>query len=112
MCWLKGGSVPLPVANAACTSGLKIATQPVGFTPMNGAVDRLGGDFANFMLPDTDPRLCQECAANASCKAWAYDGGRCWLKNIVPAQVANEPARVARAHNERGESVCRSNGLI
>lgn len=91
MCWLKGGSVPLPVANAACTSGLKIATQPVGFTLMNGAVDRPGGDFANFILPDTDPRLCQgECAANASCNAWAYNAGRCWLKNIVPAQVANE----------------------
>jgi hypothetical protein len=95
-CWLKGG-IPLQQAAGCCTSGLKIAVHPANMTPINGAFDRLGADFANFSLPVSDPRLCQgECAENGTCQSWAYvvPGGpnppHCWLKNAKPGATANE----------------------
>jgi len=96
-CWIKSG-IPLPQANACCTSAVKVAVHPAGMTAMQGAFDRPGDDFANFDLPAPDPRLCQgECAINGACQAWAYvaPGGaqpnpHCWLKNAIPGPVANE----------------------
>jgi hypothetical protein len=94
-CWLKGG-MPLQQAAACCTSGLKIAVQPANMTPIQGAFDRLGSDFADFDLPVSDPRLCQgECAENGTCQAWAYlvpgkNPPHCWLKSAKPGVTANE----------------------
>ncbi len=40
---------------------------------MANAKDKIGGDFIQFNLAVTDPRLCQgECAGNPVCKAWSY----------------------------------------
>jgi hypothetical protein len=98
-CWIKSG-IPLQNANNCCISGIKVTVHPANLTAMQGAVDRPGGDFANFGLPVSDPRLCQgECAENSSCQAWAYEvpggppfppGPHCWLKNTQPPAVANE----------------------
>jgi hypothetical protein len=96
-CWVKG-SVPLPVANTCCTSGLRVAVAPAHMSKPDGAMDRAGADFANFDLPSADWRLCQgECSDDATCKAWAYvrptvqgPNARCWLKNTtVIAPVGN-----------------------
>jgi hypothetical protein len=101
VCWLKN-STPLQDADNNCISGLKIDMHPVGMSPMAGREDRVGGDFADFNLPTSDPLLCQgECAHNASCKSWAYREvfpqpnnqpslpQHCWLKNTVPPTSAN-----------------------
>ncbi len=90
-CWLKN-AMPLPVASACCTSGLKVLVNPPVMHSLLGAVDRPGSDFANFDLPMADYRLCQgECAANGTCRAWTYvEPGHCWLKNAVPAPVINQ----------------------
>jgi hypothetical protein len=96
-CWVKG-SVPLPVVNTCCTSGLRVAVAPAHMSKPDGAMDRAGADFANFDLPSADWRLCQgECSDDATCKAWAYvrptvqgPNARCWLKNTtVIAPVGN-----------------------
>jgi hypothetical protein len=95
-CWLKN-AIPVASANNCCTSGLKVTIHPPGFTEMQGAVDRAGGDFASFDLSVAEPLLCQgECAGNNACVAWAYmqnfgNPGRphCWLKNSSPAAAAN-----------------------
>ncbi|HTV34366.1 MAG TPA: PAN domain-containing protein, partial [Methylocella sp.] len=90
-CWLKN-AIPLAVARSCCTSGLKVAIHPSGFSPIEGAFDRPGGDFANFNVPNGDPLLCQgECAGNSQCVAWAFvgDTSQCWLKSSSPPLVPN-----------------------
>jgi hypothetical protein len=97
-CWLKS-STSLPQAASCCVSGIKIAVQPSNMSPIQGAFDRLGSDFATFNLPAPDPRLCQgECAINGTCRAWAYaapagspgqNPAQCWLKNAAPASTPN-----------------------
>ncbi|MCB1464940.1 MAG: PAN domain-containing protein [Nitratireductor sp.] len=60
-------------------------------------IDRLGGDFDSFTLPDANPRLCQRaCQGNARCKAWTYvkpdtiqgPQPRCWLKSTIPRPLS------------------------
>lgn len=96
-CWLKSGP-PVPVSNTCCTSGIKVDVHPANETAAEGEADRLGSDFATFVLPTADYHLCQgECALNATCRAWAYvEPGttqgpqpHCWLKNAAPAAVTN-----------------------
>lgn len=97
-CYLKG-SMPLEVANACCTSGIKVDVHPSGISGLAGATDRLGSDYANFDLASPDFHLCQgECAASTVCHAWSYaevpaysnNLGHCWLKNASPAPTPNQ----------------------
>jgi len=93
-CWLKG-SVPNPVQNACCTSGVKGEGRVMA--PMSGAgfetnVDRPGYDFQNFDLPQPNPQLCRDaCMREGQCRAFTYvnpgvqgPSARCWLKMSVP----------------------------
>ena len=58
-------------------------------------INRPGGDFVDFDLPQPDPRLCQAaCDRHAQCRAWTYvrpgrqaTRPRCWLKNTVPFPI-------------------------
>ncbi|HEY6981976.1 PAN domain-containing protein [Reyranella sp.] len=65
-------------------------------------VDRVGSDYRNFEVSNTDLRdqpelLCQTaCQKEGQCKAWTYvkpgvqgPKARCWLKTAVPAPRAN-----------------------
>jgi hypothetical protein len=54
-------------------------------------VDRRGGDYANFELPESDPGACgARCAGDAGCLAYTYvrpsngNAAHCWLKNTIP----------------------------
>jgi hypothetical protein len=98
-CWLKN-SVPNPVANRCCTSGVKNARG--GYEPQGGSgfemnIDRPGYDFANFDLPQANPALCRDaCMNNGTCLAFTYvnpgvqgPNARCWLKNSVPPATQN-----------------------
>src|SRR5262249_22186707 len=73
-CWLKSG-VPNPVQNECCISGvakLHIA-RPPAFIPMDTDVDRPGGDYRDFGLPEPNPELCQTACANEfQCRAYTY----------------------------------------
>jgi hypothetical protein len=86
-CWLKN-SVPPATANSCCTSGVKAVEY---------SIDRPGSDYKNFDLAKADPNLClTSCVGEGQCKAWTYVNpgvqgpqARCWLKNSIPAAVAN-----------------------
>jgi hypothetical protein len=87
-CWLKN-STPEAKANGCCTSGLRAVLAPANMSKPDGAVDRPGGDFYGFDLPNADHRLCEaECSVNGQCKSWAYvrpgvqgPAARCFMKN-------------------------------
>lgn len=93
-CYLKS-SIPVQKADACCTSGVKL----VGALPAGAALgkDRPGSDFSSFNLPQPNPAACANaCNGNAACKAWTYvnpgiQGPQavCYLKNAIPAEVAN-----------------------
>jgi LGFP repeat/PAN domain len=97
-CWLKG-SMPRQQAHTCCVSGIRTEVQPLKMSAMEGDVDRPGNDFADFALPNADPRLCQgECADDGSCSAWTYVEGvppHCWLKNPKPAPKKNSDCCVS-----------------
>jgi 1-phosphatidylinositol phosphodiesterase len=92
-CWLKG-SVPPPVADGCCTSGVKGGrfVAPVAGSPFEPNVDRPGSDFQNFDLPQARPELCRDaCLREGQCRAFTYvnpgfqgPNPRCWLKTSVP----------------------------
>ena len=60
-------------------------------------IDRPGGDYSSFDLPEANPALCESTCRNDSvCRAFTYvnpgvqgASARCWLKNVVPPQVAS-----------------------
>ena len=60
-------------------------------------IDRMGGDYTSFDLPAADPALCEAtCRDDGQCQAFTYvnpgvqgSSPRCWLKNVVPPQVAS-----------------------
>lgn len=93
-CYLKN-PIPAQVNDNCCTSGVKL-TGPV---PAGAAVggDRPGNDLSVINLPQPNPTLCQNaCDGNANCQAWTFvkpgiqgPQARCYLKNPIPAQVAN-----------------------
>ena len=79
---------PMPVPTAT----------PAG-APIEWGIDRRGGDYSDFDLPEADPVLCQNaCAKDPQCKAWTYvkpdtlQGPlpRCWLKNTVPPPIQHD----------------------
>jgi hypothetical protein len=55
-------------------------------------INRMGGDYRSFWLPQADPVLCQrQCEAEEQCRAWTYvvpghqgPDAKCWLKAAVP----------------------------
>ncbi|HVU50562.1 MAG TPA: PAN domain-containing protein [Polyangia bacterium] len=120
-CWLKG-TVPDPTPDACCVSGVKNAPPPVaaaGAPPpapmeppppaaapppqapepegdrrgLEHDVNRPGGDYTSFDLPQPHPHLCQEaCMRDGRCQSFTYvkpgmqgPRPRCWLKGSVPA---------------------------
>ncbi|HEY5606789.1 MAG TPA: PAN domain-containing protein, partial [Alphaproteobacteria bacterium] len=93
-CYLKN-PIPSQVNNNCCTSGVKL-TGPVPAGAAVGA-DRPGSDIVGSNLATPNPTLCKNlCDGNANCKAWTFvkpgiqgPQARCYLKNPVPAQVAN-----------------------
>jgi hypothetical protein len=95
-CWLKD-SVPTPVANGCCVSGVKSGSvAPAEGVTFEDNVNRPGGDYRNFDLSQASWEQCRAaCAADGACKAYTYvrpgvqgPSARCWLKNSVPGPVA------------------------
>jgi hypothetical protein len=64
----------------------------VAHADMEVGIDRPGGDYANFDLPENDAGSCElACLRNNLCRAWTYvkpgvqgPRARCWLKTYVP----------------------------
>lgn len=90
---------------------LRLATLAALFTISVGTasahmevyVDRPGGDYANYDLPENDAGHCEsDCLRDSQCRAWTYvqpgvQGAmaRCWLKNSVPDPVPNQACCVS-----------------
>lgn len=60
---------------------------------MELGINRMHGDYRDFLVPDNDPARCrQACDAESNCVAWTFvqpDGlrsGICFLKNQIPPQ--------------------------
>lgn len=96
-CWLKD-AVPPKVSDTCCASGVKGASPPPPPSVLEWNTNRPGNDFKDFDLPADDPQLClNACMDDASCKVWTFVKAntiqgfapRCWLKNAVPAKVAD-----------------------
>src|ERR1700736_5513158 len=59
--------------------------------------DRPGGDYQSSPVPSGDPADCAlVCERDRRCRAWSFNyptdaagGALCWLKNAVPARIAN-----------------------
>ena len=60
-------------------------------------INRSGGDYRNFALPEAKPELCRDaCANDPRCRAYTYvrphyqgPNARCWLKNSAPNGSSN-----------------------
>jgi hypothetical protein len=60
--------------------------------------DRPGGDYMSSPLPSGDPADCAlVCERDRRCRAWSFNypndishAALCWLKNSVPARVADD----------------------
>lgn len=80
-CFLKN-SVPPPVQDACCISGVK---------GIDYNTDRFGSDYKSLALNSPDPALCQAaCGDDPMCASWTYGkpGVRgpsaiCWLKRDI-----------------------------
>lgn len=66
---------------------------PENFSPNT---DRPGSDFRNIALRGNAQECQRLCAVNRECRAWTFvkagvqgASARCWLKNVIPAAVAN-----------------------
>jgi hypothetical protein len=67
-------------------------------TPAGAQVgfDRIGGDYASFILRSGDPAVCAaRCERDPRCRAWAFSypatenaNAVCWLKSRVTARLA------------------------
>jgi hypothetical protein len=89
LCHLKGGAAPA-TPNPCCTSGLSRA--------LEDGVDRPGGDYRHFLLPQPLPELCASaCAGEPQCMSFTFvnsgfqsnGSAVCWLKSGIPAPVVN-----------------------
>jgi hypothetical protein len=64
-------------------------------------VDRPGGDYARFVVPSGDPKVCAaRCDRDPRCRAWTFSypgtvsirgnsSAMCWLKSEVTPRVEN-----------------------
>ena len=67
-----------------------MTAQPIQ-TSFEHGIDRAGGDYQNFDLPEPRPELCRDaCIADSKCRAYTYvkpgiqgAKARCWLKSTV-----------------------------
>lgn len=72
-CWLKEHVASVKKADNLMVSGMVFRTG--AFEPIyESDVDRPGAAYRSFDLPLPDPHPCQKtCAADAKCRAWAYE---------------------------------------
>jgi hypothetical protein len=109
-CFLKNKLVP-EVKSTCCVAGYEqhqaaaVSTTAPSTTaspvqpgkPMLPNTDLHGDSYRNFELSSAEPTLCQNaCKAESQCRAWTYvhpgvqgSNARCWLKNVIPAAIAN-----------------------
>jgi hypothetical protein len=93
-CRLKG-SIPDPVPNDCCVSGVRADLTAV---PLEENTDRDGMDYQTVDLKDANPALCyQACVKDPQCQSFTYlkpglegDQPRCRLKNGVPAPAPKD----------------------
>ena len=60
--------------------------------------DRPGGDYLSSLVPSGDPADCAlVCERDRRCRAWSFNypsdtagSAVCWLKNSVPARIADD----------------------
>jgi PAN domain len=79
---------------AACVVVLASARQ----AQAQANFDRPGGDYQNSPVASGDPEDCAlMCERDRRCRAWSFNyptdltrGAVCWLKNSVPARVADD----------------------
>ena len=100
-CWLKH-AVPARTSNKCCVSGVERNQALSPWPPQKpyrllmAGITLYGQDYHNFVPAQADATLCQNaCREDNKCLAWTFDrpvptekGGRCWLKNRIPVQVA------------------------
>jgi len=88
----------LPMPTPTVTP-MPIPTATPAGAAIEWGIDRRGGDYSDFDLPEADPVLCQNaCAKDPQCKAWTYvkpdtlQGPlpRCWLKNTIPPPIQHD----------------------
>jgi hypothetical protein len=90
-----------------CLRSLMIASAfVVAFSGISGAaaapenfsrnMDRPGSDFRNIALRGNAQDCLKLCNRERECRAWTFvkpgiqgSSARCWLKNVIPAAVAN-----------------------
>jgi hypothetical protein len=68
---------------------------PIGPTSFEPNVDRRGGDFSSFVMPDPNVQLCRStCDSNGKCAAYTYvnpgvqgPNAVCYLKSVVPPPI-------------------------
>ncbi|SFV34136.1 PAN domain-containing protein [Hyphomicrobium facile] len=95
-CWLKK-SVPDPVKNKCCVSGLSGVIAGLEFD-----TNRMGSDYRDFPISNVELRdqaelLCKTaCEKESQCQAWTYvkpekefANAHCWLKNAAPNKTRN-----------------------
>ena len=92
LCWLKSRVTPR-VAASCCVSGVRGAgIIDLNFGPIEFAIDRAGGDYRQFELPqDPTGKSCQAaCEGEEACRAWTYVRpgylgavALCYLKNRI-----------------------------
>jgi hypothetical protein len=93
-CWLKS-AVPNATTDDCCITGVKSGCAAGGGLEVD--VDRRGGDYRNYDLPDNNPNHCRDdCQNDPRCKAFTYlwpsfwgPNGHCFLKDSVPNAAPN-----------------------
>jgi len=94
-CWLKS-AVPVASANNCCVSGIKSGGSSNGGLEVN--VNRRGGDYRDYDLPDNNPNTCRnDCMNDSKCKSFTYlrpsywgPNAHCFLKDSVPAATQED----------------------
>jgi hypothetical protein len=92
-CWLKQAA-PNAVTDSCCTSGAKgigpdmppPAPPTTSDLGLEAGIDRPGSDYRHFDAASAED--CRDaCAPEARCRAFAFRGGVCWLKQSAPHPV-------------------------
>src|ERR1700758_4448132 len=83
----------------ACLMVLALSATAIATRPAQAQTnfDRPGGDYQSSPVPSGDPEDCAlMCERDRRCRAWSFSyptdpaiGAVCWLKNSVPARVAD-----------------------
>src|SRR6202161_4911409 len=84
----------------ACWMALACAAAVTASRPAQAQAnfDRPGGDYQSSPVPSGDPADCALlCERDRRCRAWSFNypnetarGALCWLKNSVPARIADD----------------------